>query len=146
MRPRSLSEYVGQAHLLAPGRFLANAVDAGELPSLILWGPPGCGKTTLARLLADAVGAEFCALSGVTSSVKDIRAQVAAARSGAGLFGKPFILFVDEIHRFNKAQQDALLPHVERGTVTLIGATTENPGFEVNPALRSRARVYAMQM
>jgi putative ATPase len=145
MRPRSLGEFVGQSHLLAPGRTLANAVDAGELPSFILWGPPGCGKTTLARLLAHAVEADWSALSGVTSSVKDIRAQVEAARRGAGLFGRQFVLFVDEIHRFNKAQQDALLPHVERGTVTLIGATTENPGFQVNPALRSRARVLTLE-
>ncbi len=112
---------------------------------MILWGPPGCGKTTLARLLAEAVEADLSMLSGVTSSVKDIREQVERARRGVGLFGRQFILFVDEIHRFNKAQQDALLPHVERGTVTLIGATTENPGFQVNPALRSRARVLTLE-
>ena len=144
MRPRDLTEFVGQRHLLAPGKFLANVVATRRLPSLILWGPPGAGKTTLARLLADAVGGELVTLSAVTAGVKDIREQAERARHQRLLAG-PLVLFVDEIHRFNKAQQDALLPHVERGTLILVGATTETPSFEVNSALLSRCRVLTLE-
>lgn len=146
MRPQSLEEFVGQRHLLDEGRFLSNVLAAERLPSLILWGPPGSGKTTVARLLAESVDADFIQLSAVLSGVKDIREAVKSAkRHAAGMFGRTTILFVDEIHRFNKAQQDALLPHVERGDVTLIGATTENPSFEVNSALLSRAKVLVLE-
>ncbi len=146
MRPQTLDEFVGQRHLLGEGRFLANVLAAERLPSLILWGPPGSGKTTVARLLAERVGADFITLSAVLSGVKDIREAVKSAkRHAAGMFGQTTVLFVDEIHRFNKAQQDALLPHVERGDVTLIGATTENPSFEVNSALLSRSKVLVLE-
>lgn len=146
MRPRSLAEFVGQGHLLDPGKFLDNAIKSKRLPSIILWGPPGTGKTTLAGLLAREFDAHFVMLSAVLSGVKDIRESVETARRHQqGLFKKPTILFVDEVHRFNKAQQDALLPHVERGDVTLIGATTENPAFEVNSALLSRTRVLVLE-
>lgn len=146
MRPRSLAEFVGQGHLLDPGKFLDNAIKSKRLPSIILWGPPGTGKTTLAGLLAREFDAHFVMLSAVLSGVKDIREAVEGARRNQqGLFKKPTILFVDEVHRFNKAQQDALLPHVERGDVTLIGATTENPAFEVNSALLSRTRVLVLE-
>ncbi len=145
MRPRTLGDFVGQRHLLDDGKFLSNSLSAGRLPSLILWGPPGSGKTTLARILAEEVGAEFVTLSAVSSGVKDIREQVKNAKSVQGMFRRTSVLFVDEIHRFNKAQQDALLPHVENGTIVLIGATTENPSFEVNSALLSRARVLVLE-
>ncbi|HEX2570282.1 MAG TPA: replication-associated recombination protein A [Polyangia bacterium] len=144
MRPRTLEEFVGQEHLLAPGHLLAGTIEAKELPSLILWGPPGTGKTTLARLLAERVGARFAALSAVTAGVKELRAEVGHADL-ARAAGQRTILFLDEIHRFNKAQQDVLLPHVEQGVVTLIGATTENPSFEVNSALLSRCRVVRLE-
>ncbi len=145
MRPRVLGEFVGQEHLLGEHRFLANAVSSGTLPSLILWGPPGSGKTTLAKLLADRVDAEIVTLSAVLSGVKDIRREVERVQTAGPLFQKETILFIDEIHRFNKAQQDALLPHVERGTITLIGATTENPSFEVNSALLSRSKTLVLE-
>ena len=145
MRPRSLEEYVGQDHLVGERGPLRRSVERGYLGSLLLWGPPGTGKTSLARLLADAVDARFVTLSAVMSGVADIRAAVAAARERLTLDGGRTILFIDEIHRFNKAQQDGLLPHVEDGTVTLIGATTENPYFEVNGALLSRLRVWRLE-
>lgn len=144
MRPRSLAEFVGQNHLVGEGRILRRLIDAaGNLPSLILWGAPGTGKTTLAGLLAEKADARFVALSAVFSGVKDLRAAITEARHERQ-FGKRTILFIDEIHRFNKGQQDALLHAVEDGTVTLIGATTENPSFEVNGALLSRCRVLVL--
>src|SRR5947207_3813083 len=144
MRPRSLSEFVGQSHLVGEGRILRRLLDgSANLPSLILWGAPGTGKTTLARLLAEKTEARFVALSAVFSGVKDLRAAIAEARRERQ-FGTRTILFIDEIHRFNKGQQDALLPAVENGTVTLIGATTENPSFEVTGALLSRCRVLVL--
>ncbi len=145
MRPRTLDEYVGQAHLLGPGRLLRVAIESGALHSMILWGPPGTGKTTLASLLAAHAKAHFTPFSAVLTGVKEVRSLVAEAEERLTLRGQPTILFVDEIHRFNKAQQDAFLPHVERGTVTLIGATTENPSFEVIGALLSRCRVYVLE-
>ena len=145
MRPRSLDEFVGQAHLLGPGRLLRVAIESGDLHSMILWGPPGTGKTTLASLLAARAKAHFTPFSAVLTGVKEVRALVAEAEERLTVRGQRTILFVDEIHRFNKAQQDAFLPHVERGTVTLIGATTENPSFEVIAALLSRCRVYVLE-
>ena len=145
MRPRDLSEYVGQDHLVGERGPLRRSVERGYLGSLLLWGPPGTGKTSLARLLAAEVKARFTTLSAVMSGVADIRAAVASAREQLTIDGGRTILFIDEIHRFNKAQQDGLLPHVEDGTVTLIGATTENPYFEVNGALLSRLRVWRLE-
>ncbi|MGI9106681.1 MAG: replication-associated recombination protein A [Pyrinomonadaceae bacterium] len=146
MRPRTLAEFVGQRHLIGEGRILRRLIEgAGALPSLILWGAPGTGKTTLARLLAGHSDAEFVPLSAVFSGVKDLRAAIAEARETKRR-GRRTVLFVDEIHRFNKAQQDALLPAVEDGTVTLIGATTENPSFEVIGALLSRSRVLTLEL
>jgi putative ATPase len=145
MRPRTLDEIVGQEHLLGPGKILRAALERGELHSMILWGPPGSGKTTLASLLARVTGARFVAFSAVLSGVKEIREVVAEAERERARHRTRTILFVDEIHRFNRAQQDAFLPHVEKGTVILIGATTENPSFEVNSALLSRCRVYVLQ-
>jgi putative ATPase len=145
LRPRTIAEVIGQRHLLAPGKPLAVAFASGKLHSMILWGPPGVGKTTLARLMADAFSAEFIALSAVLSGVKDIRDAVARAEAMLAQSGRATILFVDEVHRFNKGQQDAFLPYVERGTVTFVGATTENPSFEVNSALLSRAAVYVLE-
>jgi putative ATPase len=145
LRPRTLEEFVGQDHLLGPGKPLRLAFEAGKPHSMILWGPPGVGKTTLARLMARAFDADFIAVSAVLSGVKDIRDAVARAELTLQQSGRRTILFVDEVHRFNKAQQDAFLPHVERGLLTFIGATTENPSFEVISALLSRAAVYVLQ-
>ena len=145
MRPQSLDEIAGQGHLLASDKPLYQAIEAGKLHSMIFWGPPGTGKTTLSRMIARYCDAEFISLSAVLSGVKDIRAAVDRARALRETQGKPSVLFVDEVHRFNKAQQDAFLPFVEDGTITFIGATTENPSFELNNALLSRARVYVLK-
>ena len=144
LRPRHIDEVIGQSHLLGPGRPLRLAFESGKLHSMILWGPPGVGKTTLARLMASAFDAEFVPLSAVLSGVKDIREAIAQAQLVLQQSGRHTILFVDEVHRFNKSQQDAFLPFVEQGLVTFIGATTENPSFEVNSALLSRAQVYVL--
>jgi putative ATPase len=145
MRPRTLDEFVGQEHLVGERGPLRRSVERGQLGSLLLWGPPGSGKTTLARLLAEGIGARFTTMSAVMSGVADVRSAIAAAQDQVSIDGSRTVLFIDEIHRFNKAQQDALLPHVENGTVTLIGATTENPYFEVNSALLSRLRVWRLE-
>jgi putative ATPase len=145
MRPKTLEEFAGQTHLLGPGKLLARIAAGKTLPSLILWGPPGTGKTTLAHILATRVGARLAPISAVTSGVREMRDLVQEAAEQRDQFGARTVLFVDEIHRFSKAQQDALLPHVEAGTVTLIGATTENPSFQVNAALLSRCRVLRLE-
>src|SRR5437879_6224477 len=141
MRPRTIDEFVGQQHLLGPGHVLRDMVESGRVESLILWGPPGSGKTTLAHLLAAASGAPAVSFSAVLQGVKELRHVVDEAELTLRSSGRPTVLFVDEIHRFNKAQQDAFLPHVEAGTITLIGATTEDPSFEVIAPLLSRTRV-----
>src|SRR5512134_2001234 len=145
LRPRHIDEVIGQSHLLGEGKPLRLAFESGKLHSMILWGPPGVGKTTLARLMASAFDAEFVPLSAVLSGVKDIRDAIAQAQHTLQQSGRHTILFVDEVHRFNKSQQDAFLPFVEQGLVTFIGATTENPSFEVISALLSRAQVYVLQ-
>ncbi|HTJ25142.1 MAG TPA: replication-associated recombination protein A [Candidatus Limnocylindria bacterium] len=144
MRPRSLEEFVGQEQIVGPGRALRRAIESDQVPSMILWGPPGTGKTTLAQIIAHQTGAHFAALSAVSAGVADLRRVVADAQKLRAA-GRRTVLFIDEIHRFNKAQQDAVLPYVEDGTVTLIGATTENPSFEVNSALLSRSRVFVLR-
>jgi putative ATPase len=144
LRPQVLDEFFGQEHLVGPGKPLRRMVESGHLHSMVLWGPPGVGKTTLARMLAQSVDARFESLSAVLAGVKDIREVVERARAALGM-GRRTVLFVDEVHRFNKAQQDAFLPHVEEGLLTFIGATTENPSFELNSALLSRARVYVLK-
>ena len=143
MRPRTLDEFVGQEHLLAPGKPLRVAIESDDPTSMIFWGPPGTGKTTLAKIIAQRTQASFIEFSAVMSGIKEIKAVMVDAEKAAS-FGSRTILFVDEIHRFNKAQQDAFLPYVERGTIRLIGATTENPSFEINAALLSRCRVYTL--
>ena len=144
LRPRNLDEYRGQQHILGPGKALRRAIESGNVHSMVLWGPPGTGKTTLARLLANYTGAQFLTLSAVMSGVKDIRKAVDQARIAAGQ-GTRTLLFVDEVHRFNKSQQDAFLPHIEDGLLLFVGATTENPSFELNNALLSRARTYVLK-
>src|SRR5687767_1458105 len=144
MRPRTLDEFVGQTHLLGPGKALRDAIEQGRVGSMIFWGPPGSGKTTLAFLIAQYTDREFVPFSSVTEGVPRVREIIAEAEARLET-GRGTILFADEIHRLNKAQQDAFLPHVEAGTVTLIGATTENPSFEINGALLSRLRVFVLQ-
>ena len=144
MRPRDLSEFVGQEHLVGEGKILRQMIERDQIPSMILWGPPGVGKTTLANVVANATKAEFVNFSAVTSGIKEIKEIMARAERGRQL-GVRTVLFVDEIHRFNKAQQDAFLPFVEQGSIILIGATTENPSFEVNSALLSRCKVFVLQ-
>jgi putative ATPase len=145
MRPRTMDEFIGQEHIVGPGRLLRRAIQADQLSSIIFYGPPGTGKTTLARIIANTTHAHFIALNAVLSGVKDIREAIGVAQDKRGMLGQKTILFIDEVHRFNKAQQDALLPHVENGTVILVGATTENPYFEVNKPLVSRSRIFQLR-
>ncbi len=145
MRPKRLAQYIGQRHLLSPGKPLREAIDRSQLHSMILWGPPGVGKTTIAKLISEVCDVHFQSLSAVLSGVKDIRAAVAIAKQAQVGSGRKTLLFVDEVHRFNKSQQDAFLPHVEDGTIIFVGATTENPSFELNNALLSRARIYKLE-
>src|SRR5213594_5156410 len=145
MRPRTFDEFVGQEELLAPGKPLREAIERDLLQSIILWGPPGTGKTTLARIIAEMTQAHFVPFSAVLSGIREIKDVMAAAEERRRLTGRRTIVFVDEIHRFNKAQQDAFLPRVEAGDIVLIGATTENPSFEVNAALLSRSKVFVLR-
>ena len=145
MRPRTLDEFVGQEHIVGPGRLLRRAIQADQLSSLILYGPPGTGKTTLAMVIANTTRSHFITINAVLAGVKDIREAIKVARDRHGMYGQRTILFVDEVHRWNKAQQDALLPWVENGTVILIGATTENPYFSVNRPLISRSRIFQLK-
>src|SRR5512137_1809510 len=145
MRPRTLEEFVGQDHLLGAGRVLRQAMESDQLPSMILWGPPGSGKTTLALIVSGITKSYFSPISAVSSGVADLRRVIDEAKERRGLHGQRTILFIDEIHRFNKSQQDSVLPFVEDGTVTLIGATTENPSFEVISPLLSRCRVFVLK-
>ncbi len=145
MRPRTLEEFVGQERIIGPGRVLRRVIESDRVPSIVLWGPPGSGKTTLARVIATMTRSRFVPLSAVSAGVADLRREIEGARKLLAFNGERTILFIDEIHRFNKAQQDAVLPYVEDGTITLIGATTENPSFEVNAALLSRCRVFRLE-
>lgn len=145
MRPEDLSEFVGQTHVVGEGHILRKVIESGQLPSMIIWGPPGSGKTTLAHIIANTTDSIFSSVSAVTAGVADLRRVIEEARNNWSLYGRKTILFIDEIHRFNKAQQDAVLPYVEDGTVTLIGATTENPSFEVITPLLSRSRVFVLK-
>src|SRR3984893_6638100 len=144
MRPKTLEEFVGQEHLLAPGKALRDAIEKGTVSSMVFWGPPGSGKTTLGRLIAQYTDRDFVPFSAVTEGIPRVREVVTEAEQRLQM-GRQTILFVDEIHRFNKAQQDAFLPHVEAGTITLVGVTTENPSFELNNALLSRMRVFVLK-
>ena len=146
MRPKNLDAYMGQTQIVGAGTILREALERDEIPSMVLWGPPGSGKTTLARIVAEKTKAQFIAFSAISGTVKEIRETIAGADARRKMYGEKTLLFVDEIHRFNKAQQDAFLPAVENGTITLIGATTENPSFEVNSALLSRCRVFVLAM
>ena len=145
MRPTSLNTFVGQEHIIGPGRVLRKAIESGKIPSIILWGPPGSGKTTLAYIIANMTGANFSPISAVSASVNDLRRIIEEAKGRRQMNLQKTILFIDEIHRFNKTQQDAVLPYVEDGTITLIGATTENPSFEVTSPLLSRSRVMPLR-
>ena len=145
MRPRTLEEFVGQEHIIGQGKVLRKSIESGQLPSIILWGPPGSGKTTLANIVANSTNSHFSPVSAVSAGVADLRKIIEEAKERRKLYQQKTILFIDEIHRFNKGQQDAILPYVEDGTVTLIGATTENPSFEVNTPLLSRSRVFVLK-
>ncbi len=145
VRPQELTEFLGQSHLLSPGKPLRRAIEEDRLHSMVLWGPPGTGKTTLAKIIAHTSGAQFIAVSAVLAGIKDIRDAIKVAKTARQIENRPTVLFVDEAHRFNKVQQDAFLPHVENGTIFLVGATTENPSFELNNALLSRVRVYVLK-